>query len=46
MGKIELDGEEYFTIPPNVPVYSALNGKITGDFVRLDNMNFNILCIE
>lgn len=46
MGKIELDGETYFAISPNVPIYNALKGKSAGDSVKFNNMDFNIVSIE
>lgn len=46
IGKIELDGEEYFAISPNVPIYNALKDKTTGDSVKFNNMDFSILSIE
>jgi transcription elongation GreA/GreB family factor len=46
MGKIELDGDQYFAISPNVPIYNALKGLSAGDSVKFNNMDFNILSVE
>ena len=46
MGKIELDGEEYFAISPNVPIYNALKGKSAGDTVAFNQNDFTVLVIE
>mgnify|MGYP000853021901 FL=1 len=46
LGKIELDGVEYFAISPNVPIYNALEGKSTGESVTFNNLDFTILSID
>ena len=46
LGKIELEGVEYFAISPNVPIYFALEGKSAGDSVMFNNLDFTILSIE
>ena len=46
LGKIELDGVEYFAISPNVPIYFALEGKSAGDSVLFNNLDFTILSID
>lgn len=46
LGKMELDGEEYFAISPNVPIYNALKGKSSGEIVSFNNMDFEIFSIE
>jgi len=46
LGKIELDGEEYFAISPNVPIFNALKDKREGESVKFNNMDFTILSIE
>jgi transcription elongation GreA/GreB family factor len=46
LGKIELDGEIYFAISPNVPIYNALKGRAAGEKVTFNNMEFELLSIE
>lgn len=46
LGKIELDGEIYYAISPNVPVFNALKGKKKGDSVHFNGMEFIILSVE
>ena len=46
LGKIELDGEEYFAISPNVPIYNALKGKSAGEAITFNSLNFTIISIE
>lgn len=46
LGKIELDGEEYFAISPNVPIYHALKGKTSGESAKFNNTIFSVLHIE
>lgn len=43
LGKVELDGETWFAISPNVPIYDSLRGKKVGDTISL---NGNEIVIE
>lgn len=43
LGKIDLEGEIYFAISPNVPIYNALKDKKAGDSVIFNNLNFEII---
>jgi transcription elongation GreA/GreB family factor len=42
LGKISLDGKEYYAISPQVPVFKALSGKQKGDTVTFNRNNFKI----
>jgi len=46
LGKIELDGEVYYAISPNVPVFNALKGKKKGDSVFFNGMEFIVLSVQ
>jgi transcription elongation GreA/GreB family factor len=46
LGKIELDGEEYFAISPNVPIFNALKGKKKGDSITFNGMEFVIVSVK
>lgn len=42
LGKIELDGEEFYAISPHVPIFMAMKDKIKGDEI---NFNGNLIQI-
>jgi len=42
LGKIELDGTDYFAISPQVPIFKALANKKTGDEVVFNTNKFVI----
>lgn len=46
LGKIEHDGETWFAISPNVPIYKALHGKKVGDTVSFNGMEITIKSIS
>ena len=46
LGKIELEGEDYFAISATVPIAIALSGKKKGDKVTFNNNSFEILEIS
>jgi len=46
LGKIEIDGEVYYAISPNVPVFNALKGKKKGDSVFFNGMEFIVLSVQ
>ncbi|MEN8224574.1 MAG: hypothetical protein ABFS05_04365 [Bacteroidota bacterium] len=43
LGKLELEGEEYFVISPAVPFFKAIEGKKPGDSFEFRNQKFSIL---
>lgn len=43
LGKIELDGETYFAISPQVPIFKVLKGKTAGDKVEFNGTLLEIL---
>ena len=38
LGKVEIDGDEYYAISPQVPIFVALKGKKKGDKVVFNGM--------
>lgn len=46
LGKLELDGETWFAISPNVPIYKALVGKKKGETVKFNGMDITINSID
>lgn len=42
LGKVDIDGEVYFAISPNVPIFNALNGKKEGDEIIFNGMSILI----
>ncbi|MFP4621403.1 MAG: hypothetical protein ACLFM7_08835 [Bacteroidales bacterium] len=42
LGKIEVDGETYFVISKDVPIYKAMEGLQKGDTFEFNNMKFEI----
>ncbi len=46
LGKVELDGETWFAISPNVPIFKVLQGKKVGDTAVFNNMHIEIMSIE
>ena len=45
MGKIDIDGETYYAISPNVPVYNAMKGKRAGETFVFNGNRFRIVDI-
>ncbi|MEZ5197693.1 MAG: hypothetical protein R2764_15280 [Bacteroidales bacterium] len=45
IGKLQVDGEDYFAISPGVPIYKAMEGKQEGEELALNNNVFEILKI-
>jgi len=43
LGKVELDGEVYFTISPNVPLYKAIKDKKKNEHFEFGGKNIKIL---
>lgn len=43
MGRIDIDGETYFAISPEVPVYKAMQGKRAGESFMFNGSVFDIL---
>lgn len=43
LGKIELDGDTYFAISPQVPVFNALKDKKAGDKIDFNGNSIEIL---
>ncbi len=46
IGKIEMDGEVYYAISPNVPVYEAMRGLRVGDEFDFRGQPMKILAIS
>lgn len=46
LGKLQLNGVEYFSISPAVPIYQAMDGKIVGDEFEFRGNTFKILDIR
>jgi transcription elongation GreA/GreB family factor len=46
IGKIEMDGETYYAISPNVPVYDAMRGLKVGDEFDFRGQPMKILAIS
>ncbi|MFP4042073.1 MAG: hypothetical protein ACLFPH_07330 [Bacteroidales bacterium] len=42
LGKIEVDGEQYFVISRDVPIYKVMEGKKKGDTFEFNNNKFEI----
>ncbi len=42
LGKVDMDGEMYFAISPQVPIFISLKGKRKGDKVVFNGMNLII----
>lgn len=45
MGKIEIDGETWYVISPQVPIFAAMKGKREGDEFSFNNVNHKIIQI-
>ena len=43
LGKIELDGENYYAISPAVPIYKAIDGKKVGEDFEFNGQKNTIL---
>lgn len=43
LGKVELDGETYYAISPQVPIFNALKGKKAGEEVVFNGIIFKII---
>lgn len=43
LGKIELDGEIYYAISPQVPIFNALKGKQAGDRIEFNGTSLEII---
>jgi hypothetical protein len=42
LGKIELDGELYYAVSPQVPIFQAMRGKKAGDTFTFNGQSFEI----
>lgn len=42
MGKVDIDGNTYFVISKDVPIYKAMEGLKVGDKFTFNNMDFEI----
>ncbi len=42
LGKVEVNGETYYVISKDVPIYKAMEGLKKGDTFTFNNMNFSI----
>jgi len=42
LGKIELDGEFYYAVSPQVPIFQAMRGKKAGDTFTFNGQTFEI----
>jgi len=40
LGKVTLDGEEFYAVSPQVPIFQALKGKRKGDKADFNGMSF------
>ncbi len=45
MGKIEIDGETWYVISPQVPIFAAMKGKREGDEFSFNNVKHKIIQI-
>ncbi|MDK2908500.1 MAG: hypothetical protein PWR20_67 [Bacteroidales bacterium] len=45
MGKIEIDGETWYVISPQVPIFAAMKGKREGDEFSFNNVKHKIMQI-
>ncbi|MGC8865398.1 MAG: hypothetical protein ACP5O2_06715 [Bacteroidales bacterium] len=45
MGKLEVDGETWYVISPQVPIFAAMKGKKEGDEFTFNNVKHTILQI-
>jgi len=43
MGKVELDGDIYYAVSPQVPIFQAMRGKKAGDTFTFNGQVFEIL---
>ena len=46
VGKVDLDGETWFAISPNVPIFKALQGKKQGESAVFNGMDIEIKSID
>ena len=46
IGKVDFDGDTWFAISPNVPVFKALQGKTQGDTAVFNGMEIEIKSVE
>lgn len=46
IGKVDLDGETWFAISPNVPIFKALQGKKQGESAVFNGMDIEIKSID
>jgi hypothetical protein len=43
LGKIEMDGETYFAISPQVPIFNALKDKMVGDRIEFNGISIEVV---
>lgn len=43
LGKIEFEGEEFYAISPQVPIFHALKGKQKGEEISFNGIKFSII---
>ena len=46
LGKINIEGEDYYAISPGVPIFEALRGMQAGDSCQFNGMEIEILSIN
>ena len=46
LGKVELDGADYFVVSTKAPIANQFLGKKAGDYANMNGMVYDILAVE